>query len=30
MFDNGEVYGWGNNEEGILANNHIRGIFFPA
>lgn len=27
MFDNGEVYGWGNNEEGILANNHIRGIF---
>jgi alpha-tubulin suppressor-like RCC1 family protein len=29
MFDNGEVYGWGNNEEGILANNHIRGIFFP-
>jgi len=24
LLDNGEVYGWGNNEEAILANNHIR------
>lgn len=30
MFDNGEVYGWGNNEEGILANNHIREYIYAT
>lgn len=30
LFDNGEVYGWGNNQEAILANNHIREYVYAT
>jgi len=30
LFDNGDVYGWGNNQEAILANNHIREYVYAT
>jgi len=30
LMDNGECYGWGNNEEAVLANNHIREYVYAT